>query len=246
MPDTLRYLLLQVRTPDDPMREHEVECFARALHCTPDQINEFDLINACPTQAQLDEVDIILLGGSGDYSVSEGGDWLTPALEAMRVLYETSKPTFASCWGFQAMAEALGGRVVKDSSRAEVGTHDVYLTDAGRSDPVFGPLTEAGESFHAQLGHQDVVDRIPPDAVLLAASTLANQAFYFPGKLIYCTQFHPELDRETLLDRLRKYPTYIEKITGIPYDDFVELHTDESPHTDTLLPRFVKLVMDGR
>jgi GMP synthase (glutamine-hydrolysing) len=244
--ETLRYLLLQVRDADDPMREHEVTCFARALRCRREQISEFDLLKAGPTTARLGQVDIVLLGGSGDYLVSEGGAWLDPALEAMRVLHETSKPTFASCWGFQAMAQALGGRVVADMTRAEVGTHDVYLTDAGRDDPVFGRLADAGDSFPAQMGHQDVVDRIPTGAVLLAATKLANQAFHFPGKPIYCTQFHPELDRETLLDRLRRYPKYIEKITGLHYDDFTEVHTAESPHTDALLPRFVKHVMDGR
>ena len=243
MYERLRYMLLQVRNHDDPMAGHEVECFARALRCKPAQIREFDLLSGVPTAADLNRVDVVLLGGSGDYSVSKGGSWMPRALEAMRTLHETSKPTFASCWGFQAMTEALGGRVVADADRAEVGTHAVSLTDPGREDPLFGPLAEAGESFPAQMGHQDVVDRLPDGAVLLAASELANQAFHFPGKPIYCTQFHPELDRATLLDRLRKYPSYIERITGMAYGDFVEKCTRESPHTDALLPRYVKLVM---
>ncbi|MCH7798038.1 MAG: type 1 glutamine amidotransferase [Planctomycetes bacterium] len=243
--DTVRYLLLQVRNADDPMAGHEVECFARALRCAPEQIREFDLIAGSPSEAQLDAVDIVLLGGSGDYCVSRGGAWLDPALETMRRLHEASTPTFASCWGFQAMAQALGGRVIADPLRAEVGTHEVYLTDRGREDPLFGPMAAAGEFFPAQMGHEDVVDRLPDGAVLLAKTRLSNQAFYFPGKPIYCTQFHPELDREKLLDRLRKYPAYIERITGMPYDEFVEKQTGESSHADALLLRFVKLVMNG-
>ena len=243
MNDRARYLLLQVRNDDDPMAGHEVECFARALNCALDQIREFDLIAGSPSDAELDAVDIVLLGGSGDYCVSKGGAWLDPALDTMRRLHETSKPTFASCWGFQAMAQALGGHVMADPARAEVGTHEVFLTDHGRADPLFGALAEAGEHFPAQMGHEDVVDRLPDGAVLLAKTRLSNQAFHFPGKPIYCTQFHPELDRETLLDRLRKYPTYIERITGIPYDQFVAEHTGESVHTDALLARFVELVM---
>ncbi|TDJ58070.1 MAG: type 1 glutamine amidotransferase [Planctomycetota bacterium] len=243
MLDNVRYLLLQVRNDDDPMAGHEVDCFARALNCPPEQISEFDLIAGSPSDAELDAVDIVLLGGSGDYCVSKGGAWLDPALDTMRQLHATSKPTFASCWGFQAMAQALGGHVIADASRAEVGTHEVFLTTEGRADPLFGALAEAGDHFPAQMGHEDVVDRLPPDAVLLAKTRLSNQAFYFPGKPIYCTQFHPELDRETLLDRLRKYPTYIERITGIPYDQFVQNNTGESVHTDALLARFVALVM---
>ncbi len=243
MVSKLRYFLLQVRNADDPMREHEVDCFARALRCSPQQIDVFDLLSGCPTPRELDREDIVVLGGSGDYSVSEGGAWLGPVLEAMQELFDMNKPTFASCWGFQAMARALGGHVVADPSRAEVGTHDVSLTDAGRRDPVFGPLAEAGPVFPAQMGHQDTVDRLPDGAVLLAATSLSNQAFFFPGKPIYCTQFHPELNRETLLERLRRYPKYIEKITGIHYDDFIEEYVSESPQTDQLLVRFVEQVI---
>ena len=39
--------------------------------------------------------------------MARGGPWLPAALDAMVALHETGKPTFASCWGFQAMARAL-------------------------------------------------------------------------------------------------------------------------------------------
>ncbi len=239
MLDQLRYLLLQVRNPDDPMRGHEVDCFASTLRCPPSRIRAVDLLRDRPGRAAFDDADIVLLGGSGDYSVAEGGPWMEFALDAMRGLHEMSKPTFASCWGFHAMAKAMGGDVVTDPARAEVGTLDVRLTPAGEQDPVFGSLPA---TFHAQAGHEDTVDPLPADAVLLAASDRANQAFRFAGKPIYCTQFHPELTRETLLDRLRAYPKYVEAITGLPYDEFVETRTHPS-ETGALLLRFVEEVM---
>ncbi|MFG0261332.1 MAG: type 1 glutamine amidotransferase, partial [Novipirellula sp. JB048] len=107
-----RFLLLQVRDADDPMCAQEVDCFARALGCDAQRIRVFDLLSGVPTVEQLDQVDVVLLGGSGAYSVARGGDWILPALEAMRELFELGKPTFASCWGHQAMAQALGGEVV--------------------------------------------------------------------------------------------------------------------------------------
>jgi GMP synthase (glutamine-hydrolysing) len=239
----LRYLLLQVRDPDDPMREHEVGCFVRVLRCPPSHVAVYDLLSGWPKPRDLARHDIVLLGGSGDYSVAEGGAWLEPSLEAMHELYVINKPTFASCWGFQAMARALGGEVVTDTDRAEVGTHELFLTDTGRRDPVFGPLAEAGPTFVAQLGHKDIVVRLPDRAELLASSRrVENQAFWFPGKHIYCTQFHPELNRRTLLDRLRKYPSYVEQIAGMPYEQFTRAHCHESPHTEELLLRFVRQV----
>ncbi len=235
----IEYLLLQVRNADDPMLHQEVDCFARALGCDASHIAVHDLLAGAPTSIQLAAADIVLLGGSGDYSVAEGGDWLEPALDAMRQLHEMSKPTFASCWGFQAMAKAMGGEVVTDQERAELGSIEVRLTEAGRSDRLFAPL---GERFLAPMGHQDCVTRLPPGAILLASSQkVENQAFRFDGKPIYCTQFHPELDRHALLERLRAYPIYVQRICGLTIEQFAE-QCEETPETNQMLRRFVETV----
>ncbi len=231
-----KFLLLQVRNPADAMRQQEVGCFARALGCDPQQIEVFDLLSGVPTVERLNRVDVVLLGGSGDYSVAQGGGWLGPALEAMRELYELGKPTFASCWGFQAMAKALGGEVVTDKRRAELGSVEVRLTEAGRKDPLFAPL---GDRFLAPMGHQDCVIRLPQQAVLLASSEkVQNQAFRIADKPIYCTQFHPELNRTAFIERVFAYPRYIRTITGDSIDQFVQ-RCQETEATDQLLSRFM-------
>jgi GMP synthase (glutamine-hydrolysing) len=242
MHDKLRYLLLQVRNPQDPMRRQEVGCFAKALRCDRGQIRVQDLLSGVPTRRQLDAVDVALLGGSGDYSVAEGGGWFEVAMDSMRELYDLGKPTFASCWGFQAMAKAMGGEVVTDLARAELGTIGVRLTEAGRRDPVFGPLPA---TFLAQMGHQDIVVRLPDDALRLAATDLVeNQAFRFAGKPIYCTQFHPELNRKELIERVHAYPQYIERIAGITLQQFIDGSRD-TPESEALLRRFIHHVFEG-
>ena len=239
MPPPPRFLLLQVRNPDDPMKPQEVGCFARALRCTADQLEPRDLITAPPSPRELDRADAVLLGGSGDYSVAEGGTWLEAALDAMRWLHDHAKPTFASCWGFQAFARALGGHVVTDMSRAELGTIELTLTPAGRSDPVFSILPPR---FCGHAGHQDVVDRLPPDAVLLASSSrVAHQAFTFEDKPIYCTQFHPELDRASFLERLTHYPEYVVRIAGMTIEEFAP-QCREAADAGQLLPAFCRAV----
>lgn len=232
-----KFLLLQIRNSNDPMREQEVTCFSRALHCQPSQIGVFDLLSGVPSIEELDRYDVVLLGGSGDYSVAEGGEWLPPALAAMRELFEIGKPTFASCWGFQAMAKALGGEVITDRSRAELGSIEVRLTDAGRVDPLFAPL---GDRFLAPMGHQDIVTELPPQTIRLASSDkVENQAFRVAGKPIYGTQFHPELDRTGLIERVHAYPQYVEAITGETIDQFIA-GCQETPQTDQLLGRFMQ------
>jgi GMP synthase (glutamine-hydrolysing) len=154
----------------------------------------------------------------------------------LRLVFEARQPTFASCWGFQALARALGGRVVKDLSHAEVGTHELCLTAEGLADPVFGPL---GRRFEAQMGHEDRVVELPPGAVRLAFSQLVeNQAYRFDDRPVYCTQFHPELNCHDLLLRVKTYPEYVERIAGLPPERFHELLRD-TPGTEALLKRFV-------
>ena len=76
------------------------------------------------------------------------------------------------------------------------------LTDQGRADPLTGVLSP---SFWAFLGHQEAVSRLPRDAVRLAGSaTCPVQAFRI-GRHVYATQFHPELDVEGIVSRIRAY-----------------------------------------
>jgi GMP synthase (glutamine-hydrolysing) len=244
-------LLLQLRNADDPMAAQEVRCFAQALACDPSSIEVLDLLRAVPSREKKSQFDMLLLGGSGHYSAasesSEPGrlasqhGWLERTLDCLREIHQLAKPTFASCWGFQAMARALGGRCIHDPASAELGTVEISLTDVGRSDPILGTLPL---SFPAQGGHEDHVIMLPPDAVLLASSAqIAEQAFRFVGRPIYCTQFHPELDRSSFLERVAAYPEYVERIAGISYDHFM-LRVQETPEANTLLRRFVTHVFE--
>ncbi|HCK35196.1 MAG TPA: aminotransferase [Gemmatimonadetes bacterium] len=222
------------------MAAQEVLCFARSLPCTSSNIEVFDLLSGAPSTLALKRTDVVLIGGSGEHSVVRGGPWLSRALDTMTELYAKSRPTFASCWGFQAMAQALGGTVVTDRDRAEVGTAWVELTHDGEADPVFGPL---GRRFRVPIGHEDVVTKIPKSARLLASSDLVeNQAFVFLDKPIYATQFHPELNRADLVARLTKYTEYL-PLTGHKSIKEFEDNTPETPESESILPRFLKEVL---
>jgi GMP synthase (glutamine-hydrolysing) len=243
----LRYLLLQTRNADDPMAAQEVRCFARALECEVSAVSVVDLMGSVPSVRTLQQADMLLLGGSGHYSVATrasdsveldrpASPWLDGALDTLREIHRLAKPTFASCWGFQAMARAMGGECVNDVPNAEVGTIELRLTEVGRTDPIFGTLSV---EFAAQAGHEDHVVRLPPDAELLASSTrVKEQAFHFIGRPIYCTQFHTELDRAAMLERVVAYPEYITRIARVSFEQFVQ-NVRETPESNSLLRRFV-------
>ena len=238
-----RYLLMQIRDPDDPIRAQEVTCFLDALGCSADKLQVMDLLALVGDNWELDrrwqESEIVFIGGSGRYSAAGEGEWLDNTLAMLRLLYAECRPTFASCWGFQALARALGGLVRKDLTRAELGSGHVQLTDSGRCDPLFGSLPT---EFRALMGHEDCVVDLPKDAVHLVSSQMCyHQAYGFPDRRIYATQFHPELDRGRYLSRVRAYPEYIERILGISIDQFLD-QCHDTPTARTLLPRFVELV----
>jgi GMP synthase (glutamine-hydrolysing) len=139
------------------------------------------------------------------------------------------------------MARAMGGKCINDLPNAEVGTIELQLTEAGRGDLLFGQLPP---NFAAQAGHEDHVVRLPSDAVLLASSArVPEQAFRFAGRPIYCTQFHPELDRAALMERVVAYPEYVARIARVPYDKFIET-CNETPEANSLLRGFVQLVFE--
>lgn len=221
------------------MGPQEVATYLEALKCDASRLQIHNLLSGGPDRELLDQSDIVLIGGSGDYSAAGEGEWLDRAMAAMRELYELKKPTFASCWGFQAMARALGGMTITDLDHAELGTPVVRLTEAGKTDPVFAAT---GSEFAVFQGHQDRVSELPPGAIDLAKSEVSPfQAFTFGDRPIYATQFHPELSRDRYLERIKHYPQYVEQITGQSYEEF-ESTVGDAKESRGLLERFVEYV----
>ena len=221
------------------MRVHEVECFRTAMGLSDSEAATFDLLNGALPKSLVDSASMVLLGGSGKYSAAGEGAWMERALDSLRLVYESKTPTFASCWGFQAMARAMGGTVEHHPENAEVGTYTIELTDEGRRDALFG---QCGERFAGHLGHEDFVTRLPPRTTLLAHTERSRQAFRFDDRPIYCTQFHPELTKADMVARLTAYPEYVERIDGKPGKDPTTL--DDTPVAAGLLKQFASLFLN--
>jgi len=234
----VRFLLLQARNPDDPIRKEEVGQFAARLGVPRAKVTPWDLLAGPPELAELASYTALLVGGSGEYDVSRGN---LPGLEAtlafLRRVVAAGFPTFASCFGFQLLVAALGGEVVRDPTNAEVGTVRVCLTEAGKGDALFGALPGC---FWAQAGHHDRADRLPAGVVPLAFSDKAPyQALRVPGRPIWATQFHPELTEEDTFRRFRRYAAVY--APGLS-DQAIRARLRPSPEANALLLRFRRLL----
>jgi GMP synthase (glutamine-hydrolysing) len=239
MLSNVRYLLLQVRNDDDPMAPHEIESFSSTLQCDPANISICDMLTSVPTKGQLDATDVILIGGSGDYSATMDAPWLDRTFDVLREIHSDRRPMFGSCWGFQALARAIGGKVIHDLEHAELGTLNVSLTEAGKADPIFGPC---GDTFLVPIGHEDTVVRLPEHCTLLGKTDKAKQIYRFNDAPIYATQFHPELDRDGLIQRIDTYRQYVEKISKMKFEAFIET-CQETPQMGEILRRYVRHVL---
>ena len=185
------------------MTRHERDCFAERAAIDPGEITLHFMVDESPTREKLTAYDAVLFGGSGAFSVLDDVDWIHRTLDTLLEVIDLGQVAYASCFGFQGLALALGGTVTHDEARTEMGTTPLELTDAGRSCPLFSILPR---QFRAQQGHHDHVTALPAGVVLLARNdNVEAQAFRVAGKPFWASQFHPELNLDRTLDRFRHY-----------------------------------------
>ena len=240
MNDSLHILLIQARGADDPMADHELEAFSDRCGLDLQQFTTFNVATDDSDRLQLAEVDGVMIGGSGDFSLVEGGfDWHEDYLGLLRRLLNVNIPVFASCFGFQGIVQTLGGRLESSEDSAELGTFPITLTEAGKTDPLFGKLPPR---FDAQLGHNDSAVKLCSELTHLARSDRCEyQAVRVKNRPVVATQFHPELTRSDNLDRFRNYLQNY-KQPGQNLDEamaYAEKIHRESPHCCSLLEAFV-------
>ncbi len=131
--------------------------------------------------AALEPVGIILSGGPS--SVYEDG---APRLDPG--VFELGVPTLGICYGFQVMAQTLGGEVANTGLR-EYGATDATVVGSGGTLLAGQP---AGQNVW--MSHGDQVSRAP-EGFEVVASTSATPvaAFANDEKRFYGVQWHPEV-----------------------------------------------------
>lgn len=222
----------------------ERRSFASKAGIGEDQFVPHDLLEGPPSLNKVRSHGALMVGGSGDYYVSKRDLPRFPALlDLFREVVDVSHPTFASCFGFQLLVEALGGEIVHDAARMEVGTYELTLTEEGAEDPLFSFLPRR---FKAQTGRKDRAEKLPPGTLNLAASERCPfHALRVPGKPIWATQFHPELNGE---ENKARFINYLEGYGGFMSGEERQATLDrfeDSPETMELIPRFLKVALES-
>ncbi|KAD4060392.1 glutamine-hydrolyzing GMP synthase [Arthrobacter yangruifuii] len=124
----------------------------------------------------------IILSGGPSSVYAEGA----PKVDAD--LFEAGVPVFGICYGFQAMAAAMGGKVAKTGLR-EYGSTDARAVGGSRS-----ILEGTPDEQNTWMSHGDSVQEAPEGFDVLASTAGAPvAAFANEAKGLYGVQWHPEV-----------------------------------------------------
>ncbi|SED65363.1 glutamine-hydrolyzing GMP synthase [Ruania alba] len=133
-----------------------------------------------PDMLAKDPAAIILSGGPASV-YAEGAPSVDPAL------FEAGVPVLGICYGFQAMARALGGTVAHTGTR-EYGGTTVNVDEAGTL------LHGCGQAQTTWMSHGDAVHEAPAGFQVLATSPGSPvAAFEHVERRLHGMQWHPEV-----------------------------------------------------
>jgi GMP synthase (glutamine-hydrolysing) len=132
---------------------------------------------------------------------------------APKAIYEAGVPVLGICYGEQAMAAQLGGKVEAGHHR-EFGRAEVEVT---QDTDLFAGVWRKGEKYPVWMSHGDRVTRLPPGFRVVATSPNAPIAVIADeARKFYATQFHLEVVHTPQGSALLR--NFVRKIAGAAGD----------------------------
>jgi len=137
----------------------------------------------------LDEQDAFMITGS-PLSVLDDHIFTDDLMDFIRRCDAAKKPLMGACFGHQAIALALGGRVEKSPDGYNVGIEDTVY-HAKR--PWMVPDRD---NLPMYVFHEDAVTQLPDGCDLLGSTAHCKIASFAKGDHIFTTQAHPEFSND--------------------------------------------------
>ena len=134
----------------------------------------------------VDEQDGYLITGSPLSVLDDSLFWRDDLLDFIRQCDQAKKPLVGACFGHQAIALALGGRVARRAGGYNVG---IESTNFSVTRPF---MHDEKPSMSFYMFHEDEVVELPDDLELIGSSDGCRIAAFAKGDHILAVQAHPE------------------------------------------------------
>lgn len=141
--------------------------------------------------ASLEGFDGLLIGGS-PASVNDANHWIERLSGLIRQAFSAGVPMMGVCFGHQAIAQALGGKVGPNPDAFVLGTTETRFTARASWMP------EDAREITLASAHGEQVTVLPTGAEILGESLTCPIAAYRIGTKVFATQHHPEMTPQFL------------------------------------------------
>lgn len=201
------FLLLSCR-PEDDAAIDEYEGFLRASGLLSSQLDVIRASTGPLPAIDLDSYSGVIVGG-GPYNSSDPPEHKPPEQRRVEAelhglldeVVDRDFPFLGACYGIGTLGVHQGG-IIDRTYGEPVGAVPVTVTEAGAADPLLAGLPR---TFDAYVGHKEACTILPPSAVLLASTPACPVQMFRVKTNLYATQFHPELDHQGIVTRIRVY-----------------------------------------
>ena len=132
----------------------------------------------------LERYDGVIIGGS-PASVNGHEPWIGALDPMIRAVVGREQKLFGACFGHQAIARALGGRVGDNPGGWVMGVTDTRIGAA--------PWVGKAGPIRMNAAHSEQVLDLPPGAEGLGGNEACPVGFFRIGARVFATQYHPEM-----------------------------------------------------
>lgn len=131
---------------------------------------------------KIDNFDLIILSGGHHFSVMGHQEKYKKEINLVK---NSKKPILGICLGFQLIARAFEGKLVR-LPRKKKGLIEIKIL---QKDKIFKNLP----NFKVYESHRWALKELPPDLIGLASSKNGFEVIKHKNRTIYGFQFHPEM-----------------------------------------------------